>query len=99
MDDFRCRPQTVTASVCLTPHQLFQLSLSDVARATSPREVEREGLRAMSWFDALILTGQIDRAQASEWAMQIYHKATDTLLLIRQAEQIATEADTDQGGE
>ena len=82
----------------LTPLQLFEESMRNIARATSPAEVDRAGNRAMDRFDALLLIGEIDLAQAGDWAMQACHKATDMLLLIREADQRAAEAGDAQGG-
>lgn len=83
----------------LTPQQLFEESMRNIARATSPMEVERAGNKAMDRFDTLLLIGEIDLAQAEGWAMQACHKATDTLLLIREAENRAAEAGDAQGGD
>ena len=82
----------------LTPLQLFEESMRNIARATSPAEVDRGGNRAMDRFDALLLIGEIDPVQAEDWAMQACHKATDMLLLIREADQRAAEAGDAQGG-
>ena len=75
----------------LTPQQLFEESMRNIARATSPAEVDRAANKAMDRFDALLLIGEIDLAQAAGWAMQAYHKATDMLLLIREADQRAAD--------
>ena len=75
----------------LTPQQLFEESMRDIARATSPAEVDRAANKAMDRFDALLLIGEIDLAQAAGWAMQAYHKATDMLLLTREADQRAAD--------
>ena len=73
--------------------------MRNIARATSPAEVDRAGNKAMDRFDALLLIGEIDLAQTADWAMQAYHKATDMLLLIREADQRSAEAGDDQGGD
>ena len=65
--------------------------MRNIARATSPAEVDRAANKAMDRFDALLLIGEIDLAQAAGWAMQAYHKATDMLLLIREADQRAAD--------
>lgn len=75
----------------LTPLQLFEESMRNIARATSPAEVDRAANKAMDRFDALLLIGEIDLAQAAGWAMQAYHKATDMLLLTREADQRAAD--------
>ena len=75
----------------LTPLQLFEESMRNIARATSSAEVDRAANKAMDRFDALLLIGEIDLAQAAGWAMQAYHKATDMLLLIREADQRAAD--------
>ena len=75
----------------LTPQQLFEESMRNIARATSPAEVDRAANKAMDRFDALLLIGEIDLAQAAGWAMQAYHKATDMLLLTREADQRAAD--------
>ena len=83
----------------LTPQQLFEESMRNIARATSPAEVDRAANKAMDRFDALLLIGEIDLAQAGDWAMQACHKATDMLLLIREADKRAAEAGDAQGGD
>ncbi len=65
--------------------------MRNIARATSPAEVDRAANKAMDRFDALLLIGEIDLAQAAGWAMQAYHKATDMLLLTREADQRAAD--------
>lgn len=85
-------------TAALTPQQLFEETMRNIARATSPVEVDRAGNKAMDRIDALLLIGEIDLAQAGDWAMQACHKATDMLLLIREADQRAAEAGDAQGG-
>lgn len=85
-------------TAALTPQQLFEESMRNIARATSPVEVDRAGNKAMDRIDTLLLIGEIDLAQAGDWAMQACHKATDMLLLIREADQRAAEAGDAQGG-
>ena len=85
-------------TAALTPQQLFEESMRNIARATSPVAVDRAGNKAMDRIDTLLLIGEIDLAQAGDWAMQACHKATDMLLLIREADQRAAEAGDAQGG-